>query len=273
VVLLGTGTPIPDPDRSGPSVAVVVNGQPYLVDFGPGVVRRASAARLKGIDGLAMERLTRAFVTHLHSDHTAGYADLILTPWVMDRKEPLRVYGPPGIGAMTENILKAYREDVEVRLGGNQPATPEGWKVIAREVLPGVVYKDRNVTVKAFEVRHGAWKHAYGYRFEAADRTVVISGDTTPVRSIVESCDGCDVLVHEVYSKAGFDSRPKEWQAYHAASHTSSVELAKIAREARPGLLVLYHQLLWGASPEDLLEEIRKEYGGKVAYGNDLDVY
>lgn len=273
VVLLGTGTPIADPDRSGPSVAVIAGGVPYIVDFGPGVVRRAAAAYLKGVSALAVENLRLVFVTHLHSDHTAGYADLILTPWVMGRKDPLDVYGPPGLKAMTDNILEAYVEDIEVRLKGNHPAKKEGYKVFAHEVSPGLVYEDENVKVKAFGVKHGAWKHAYGYRFETEDRSIVISGDTIPMTSIIESCSGCDVLIHEVYSKAGFDSRPPDWQAYHKTSHTSSIELARIASEARPGLLILYHQLLWGSTPEQLMEEIRKGYKGKVVYGNDLDIY
>ena len=92
VVMLGTGTPNPDPERSGPATAVIAGGQAYLVDCGPGVVRRAEAAWRRGIDELDMPGLTRLFVTHLHSDHTAGYADLILTPWVLGREQPLVVY-------------------------------------------------------------------------------------------------------------------------------------------------------------------------------------
>jgi ribonuclease BN (tRNA processing enzyme) len=113
VVLLGTGNPFPDPDRSGPATAIVVNGSAYLVDFGPGVVRRAKAAMFdKGITALEPTNLTVAFVTHLHSDHTVGYPDLIFTPWVMGRKVPLEVYGPKGIKAMTDHILAAWQADM-----------------------------------------------------------------------------------------------------------------------------------------------------------------
>ena len=94
VVLLGTGTPNADPDRFGPSVAIVVGDASYLVDFGVGVVRRAAAAERAGIRALAASRLTRAFATHLHSDHTLGLADLILSPWVLERETPLDLYGP-----------------------------------------------------------------------------------------------------------------------------------------------------------------------------------
>jgi len=273
VVLLGTGTPNADPERSGPSVAIVVNDTPYLIDFGPGVVRRASAAFRKGVKGLSVKKLARAFVTHLHSDHTAGYPDLILTPWVLERTEPLKVYGPKGIKAMTANILRAYQQDVAIRLRGGEPSNKTGFRVIAHEIKPGVVYKDENVTVKAFLVSHGSWKEAYGYRFETPDRTIVISGDCAPSPSIIDNCNGCDVLIHEVYSQSGFTTRPPEWKKYHSRYHTSSKELAELASKARPGLLVLYHQLFWGTSEENLLKEVQAGYSGKVVSGHDLDVY
>lgn len=273
VVMLGTGTPNADPDKSGPAVAVVINDVPYVVDSGPGVVRRASAAARNGVKGLAVEKLRRLFLTHLHSDHTVGLPDFIFTPAVLERDAPLEIYGPPGTKRMTDLILKAFAEDIAIRLKGLEPALPRGYDVRTQDVKPGVVYKDANVTVKAFAVKHGSWKHAYGFRFEAADRVVVISGDCAPSESIIEACNGCDVLVHEVYSTTGFARRPPEWQRYHSNFHTSSKELAEIATKAKPKLLVLYHQLLWGATKEQLLEEMAKGYSGKVVFGNDLDVY
>jgi ribonuclease BN (tRNA processing enzyme) len=273
IVLLGTGTPNADPDRSGPAVAVVVNGTPYLVDCGPGVVRRAAAAYRAGVEGLKVSDLKRLFVTHLHSDHTVGYPDVIFTPWVLGRDEPLSVYGPPGIRAMTDLILKAYEEDIRIRLDGLEPANAVGWLVNAHEIEPGVIYTDANVTVHAFPVKHGSWTHAFGFRFETQDRTVVISGDTVPSQALVENAKGCDVLVHEVYSQAGFEKRSPEWKRYHSSFHTSSLELAKIAQEVEPGLLILYHQLFWGTTEEELLSEIRQIYNGRVVSGNDLDVF
>ena len=273
VVLLGTGTPNADPERWGPGVAVVVNGKPYLVDAGPGVVRRAAAAQRKGIQALAAPNLGIVFITHLHSDHTLGLPDLMLSPWVLDRATPLEVYGPQGVRAMTDHLLEAYREDISVRLYGLEPGNAEGYKVNAHEVAEGVIYQDANVRVRAFAVRHGSWPYAYGYRFETRDRTVVVSGDAAPSESIVEHCQGCDVLVHEVYSAVGFRQRPPEWQRYHASFHTSTVELAELAGRARPKLLVLYHQLFMGVTEEQLLAEIRALYSGEVASGKDLDVF
>jgi ribonuclease BN (tRNA processing enzyme) len=273
VVLLGTGTPNADPDRSGPAVAIVVGDTPYLVDFGPGVVRRAAAAQRMGVSALAMSKLTRAFVTHLHSDHTAGYPDLILTPWVLEREQPLEVYGPKGLKAMTNHILKAYQDDIHIRLRGLEPANETGYKVKVTEIKPGVIYSDQNVKVTAFPVKHGSWPEAFGFRFDTPDRSIVISGDCAPSESVITNCNGCDVLIHEVYSQAGFMTRPPVWQRYHSSFHTSTRELAEIATKAKPGLLILYHQLFWGTSDEKLVDEVRQFYEGRVVSGSDLAVY
>src|ERR1039457_3606047 len=145
IVLLGTGTPLPDPDRSGPSTAIVVNGTAYIVDFGTGVVRQAAAARKKGVEGLEPVNLKIGFITHLHSDHTLGFPDILLTPWIMGRKEPLEVYGPVGTQLMAENILKAYEFDIKTRTEGAEHANNTGYKVNVHEIQPGIVYRDQNV--------------------------------------------------------------------------------------------------------------------------------
>jgi len=267
LILLGTGTPNADPERSGPSVAMVANGQPYIVDFGPGVVRRAAAA------GIAVKNLSIAFATHLHSDHTLGLPDLIFTPWVLEREAPLELYGPRGLRSMAEHIEKAYREDIQIRLHGGEPSNKTGYQVNVHEIQAGEIYRDRNVTVTAFRVTHGEWRDAFGYRFDAGGRSFVISGDTTPTDAVVNACHGCDVLVHEVYSESGFARRPPDWQSYHARYHTSSRQLGEIATRARPGVLVLYHQLFWGTSEAELLQEVRRGYAGRVVSGHDLDAY
>jgi ribonuclease BN (tRNA processing enzyme) len=268
VILLGTGTPNAEPDRSGPSVAVVANGTPYIVDFGPGIVRRAAAAHIKPSD------LKIAFATHLHSDHTAGLPDLIFTPWTLERTAPLELYGPKGLADMAKNIEKAYKEDIKIRLTGGEPSNKTGYKVNVHEIKPGAIFRDQNVTVTAFRVQHGDSREAFGYRFDTSDgRSIVISGDTGPTDAVIKACHGCDVLIHEVYSTAGFAKRPPEWQRYHASYHTSSEQLAEIATKAHPGLLVLTHQLFWGTSEQDLLAEVTSRYTGKVVSAHDLDVF
>jgi ribonuclease Z len=272
VVLLGTGTPGPTPDRSGPATAVVVNDTAYLVDFGPGVVRRASAAaESRGIPALEPTRLKVAFVTHLHSDHTVGYPDLIFTPWTVGRREPLEVYGPKGLKAMTEHVVAAWAVDIETRTNadGNQRTWAAGHGANAHEITPGVVYKDGNVTVTAFATKHAM--ESYGYRFETADRTIVVSGDTNPTPATIEACRGCDVLIHEAHSPAWIATRPESFQAFSRKYHTTVPELGELARAAKPKLLILYHYA--SATTEDLFDEMRAAYGGQFVIGRDLDVY
>jgi ribonuclease BN (tRNA processing enzyme) len=276
VVLLGTGTPALDPDRSGPSTAIVVNDTAYIVDFGPGVVRRASAASLdtgtrRGIKALEPRNLRVAFVTHLHSDHTVGYPDLILSPWTIGRRVPLEVYGPKGLDAMTRHLLEAYRIDIETRTNadGNQREFTDGHRVNAHEVSPGVVYKDANVTVTAFPTKHAM--ESYGYRLDTPDRSIVISGDTNPTRATVEACRGCDVLIHEAHTPAWLATRPDTFRRFSAKYHTTTPELAELAREAKPKLLIVYHHS--SLSPEELLTDLLSRYSGHVVVGRDLDVY
>jgi ribonuclease Z len=276
VVMLGTGTPNPDPERSGPSVAIVVNDTPYLVDFGPGVVRRAAAMSPTWggpIAGLEVRNLKVAFLTHLHSDHSAGLSDLVLTPWVLERDEPLELYGPDGIDEMASHVTDAYRADIDYRVYGLEPANDEGWRVRTHTIEEGIVFEDDNVKVEAFKVRHGTWPNAYGYKFTTPDRVIVISGDAAPSESLERHAKDADILIHEVYSVAGFRTRDPFWQKYHSSNHTSAHELGELAQRTKPGLLVLYHVLFWGTDEETVLGEIHEKYSGEVVLANDLDVF
>jgi len=285
VVLLGTGSPPADPDRSGPSTAVVVNGTPYLVDFGAGVVRRAKAAVAdRGIDALDPAKLRVAFVTHLHSDHTVGFPDLILTPWVLGRRVPLEVYGPPGIKDMAAHILAAYSADFASRSKVHEEklitfgAFPTGHAVNAHEIKPGVVYQDENVKVTAFATPHEM--PSFGYRFDTVDRSIVISGDTKPAQATIDACNGCDVLIHEVLTQDWL-SRRSDFTEYASRYHTDTAQLAELAIKAKPKLLVLYHaSIAWRPAvdsqrsrPEMLLKEMMNRYPGHMVVGRDLDVY
>jgi len=271
VVFLGTGSPLAVPDRSGPATAIVVNDTAYLVDFGPGVVRRASAAFLgKAIGALEPTRLRVAFVTHLHSDHTVGYPDLIFSPWTLGRRVPLEVYGPTGLKAMTEHIVEAYRVDIDTRTNANgqQREFPDGHKVNAHEVTTGIVYKDANVTVTAFPTKHAM--ESYGYRFDTADRSIVISGDTNPTQATIDACNGCDVLIHE--TQPFLATRSAVSKEFAEKYHTTPAQMAELARAARPKLLLIYHQG-GGATVDGLFDDLRSRYSGLFAIARDLDVF
>jgi ribonuclease BN (tRNA processing enzyme) len=273
IVMLGTGTPIPDPDRMGPSVLIVVDSTPYFFDAGTGIVRRAVAAQRAGVPGLRMPQLQRVFLTHLHSDHTLGLADLLFTPWIQGRSVPLDVYGPPGTHRLVNGILDGNFEDIQERLAASGGPSPDGWKANVHEIAAGIVFRDERVTVRAFAVPHAGWKYAYGYRIETPDRTIVISGDTRPSPAIATACNGCDVLIHEVYSDSGFANIPLVRQRYHSAAHTPATELGRIAMAARPKLLILTHLLFFGASEERLLAEVRSTFTGNVVVAHDLQLF
>jgi ribonuclease BN (tRNA processing enzyme) len=227
VVMLGTGTPNADPERSGPAVAVVYAGKSYLADAGPGLARRAAAAAEQlELPELEAQSLGIAFITHLHSDHTVGLPDLVHASWVAERRAPFQLFGPPGIRRMAGHLTEAWAEDIHIRTGGPQPSTPDGWKIDAREVSDGIVYRDGDLTVRAFTVPHSNWPSALGYRFDAGGRSIVISGNTRASEAVVKACNGCDVLVHEVYSSEAYQKLPSDWQRYHAGSRASPTELA-----------------------------------------------
>ena len=278
IVFLGTGNPIPNADRQGPSLAIVVNGKAYLVDAGSGAVRQANSAFQRGIPALRPDDLDIAFLTHLHSDHTLGLPDLIFTPWIVGRTKPLRLYGPEGTKEMAAHILEAFKEDIHIRTTGLEGGNTTGYKVDGHDVEAGNIYQDANVTVKAFLVKHGSWKEALGYRFDAAGKSIVVSGDTSPAESVVDACAGCDALIHEVYSgRAANPGKPslseEQWMKYESEFHTSAPELGGIAARAKAKMLILTHWgLLGNAREDDMVREIRQNYSGPIVIARDLDV-
>jgi ribonuclease BN (tRNA processing enzyme) len=271
IVLLGTGTPAPDPDAFGPATAITVGDRLFLIDAGDGITRRMRAA------GLPLNGITALFVTHLHSDHTLGYPDLILTTWLMRRMKPFDVYGPPGVQRMTDDILAAWAEDIEVRVKGLEREAP-AYGVAVHEIEPGVAYDRAGVKVTAIAVSHGSWRHAYGYRFDLPDRVVVLAGDTRPTETLVAAARGCDVLIHEVYpsGRVAPEDRPggELWPEYLKAFHTSDVELGALAARIQPRLLVLDHIVRMGGTDQEIIEGIRKGgFAGRVVVGKDLERY
>ena len=273
LVLLGTGTPFADPNKSGPSLAIVVNNTSYIVDCGPGVVRRAAEASKLGFPSLEAAQLKTLFITHLHSDHTIGLADIILTPAVLDRNAPIRIYGPVGSKKMTDDLMNAYKEDIAIRINGLEKGDAIAYQVYTNEIKEGEIYKDSNLKVTAFKVKHGQWDHAFGFVFQTKDKKIVISGDCTYSENLIKYAKDCDILVHEVYSDAGLKKRTQRWQDYHSTFHTSTYQLADIANQVKPKLLILNHQLTFGTSLQSLLDEVQSRYKGVVVNGSDLDVF
>ena len=272
LVTLGTGMPRPDPRRSGPASAIVIGNRTILVDAGPGVMRRLSEA------GLAVDRIERTIITHLHSDHTLGLPDVIYTGWVMGRRTPLALIGPPGLAAMTRHFAEAWSEDMKVRIEGLEHGQRGGERTDVTESTGGVVHDSAGVRVELVRVDHGDWAHAFGVKVSVLGRTFVISGDTRPSAALEAAATGADVLVHEAYPAVRLapERRPggETWPAYMRAFHTSDEELGALAQRARVKLLVVHHVVWMGGTEAELRAGIRKGgYSGPLRIAKDLDAF
>jgi ribonuclease Z len=274
LIILGSGTPNPDPERYGSGYAVVVNESAYIVDFGPGIVRRISAMSPTWgghFPSMELQNINTAFLTHIHSDHSGALADLILTPWIMGRDAPLKLYGPSGLEAMSKNITEAYIDDINYRLYGSQPANELGFKTNVTEIVDdGSIYKDKNVEVIAFKNNHGDFKNSFGFLFITDDKRILFSGDTAVSANLKKYGNDLDILVHEVFSSETFVNKTKDWQIYHQAHHTSSIDLGIIADKLQPKKLVMSHILFWGASEESILNDIGMNFSGQAIIAKDL---
>ena len=270
--ILGTGTPNPNPERAGSSYLLLVEDKPYLIDFGSGVVRRV-AALTKAWGGdldIDTEDLEHAFLTHMHSDHNLGLADLIITPWIMGREHKLVLHGPKALDNMAKNLIEAFEFDINYRINGTQPQNNTGFKYDFNQIFDGYIYEDNLVKVEAFKNSHGDLEESYGFVFQTPHKKIVFSGDTGPSEKLLLKAKGADILIHEVYSQAGFDKKTPDWQIYHAAHHTSPKELGEIASKIKPKKLILSHILFWDAKPEDIKREVQLFYDGEVIVAEDL---
>jgi len=273
LIVLGSGTPNPDPNRAGSGYAVVVDETPYLIDFGPGIIRRAASMSPPWggkIEAMTVKNFEHAFLTHIHSDHSAGLADLLLTPWIMGRDKKLNLFGPKGLEQMASSTIEAFEDDINYRIYGTQPSNKIGYKYNFHLLSEGLIYEDENVSVEAFIVPHGSFDDAYGFRFTTKDKVIVFSGDTGPSKTLEKFAAGADILVHEVYSNAGFLKKTKDWQIYHQGHHTSTFEVGEIASRAKPKLLLLSHILFWGSKADEILKETRSTYKGEIKIAEDL---
>jgi ribonuclease BN (tRNA processing enzyme) len=263
--MLGTGTPRPLPNAWGPATAVIVGKRVFLIDAGVGVERRLAAA------GLPTDGVTAAFITHLHSDHLLGLPDLIFTSWVFGRSRPFGLYGPRGLANMTKHLYAAFAEDIRNRTEGLEHAARGGYRVNVHEIGPGVVYDSDGVRVTAFQVPHGEWREAFGYRFDTPDRSIVFSGDTSPSEELVKMASGVDVLIHEAQPSTAVQLAPGDvdWAKYISRYHTTAIQLGEIAARAHPKLLIVYHYNR-RVPAEQMLADIRRSFAGQVVMAEDL---
>jgi ribonuclease Z len=264
VTLLGTGNPRPSMERFGPSILVEAGQEKLLFDCGRGALQRLYQIKIEQIDGL--------FLTHLHSDHIVGIPDLWLTSWVMERKVPLRVWGPAGTRQMMSRLQQAYSFDIHMRRDIDEKFPAQGVEIQAKDIHQGVVYQNGDVKVTAFEVDHGLLKPAYGYRIDYAGHSVVLSGDTRYSENLIRFAQSTDVLIHEVldpeaYSKLANSYTPEE-RARVVAHHTMPDEAGKVFTKVAPKLAVYSH--IVPPNVPDLVLHTRKTYSGPLEVGEDL---
>ena len=235
-----------------------------LFDCGRGALLRLYQANISQVDGL--------FLTHLHSDHIVGIPDLWLTGWVMGRKVPLRVWGPAGTRRMMARPERAYSFDLHMRRDVDEHLPPQGVEIQAKDIQQGVVYRNGDLKVTAFEVDHGLLKPAFGYRVDYAGHSVLLSGDTRSSENLIRFAQGTDVLIHEVldpeaYSKL-VNSYSPEQRARGGAHHTMPDEAGKVCTKVAPKLAV--HSHIVPPNSPDLVLHTRKTYSGPLEAGEDL---
>jgi len=275
LVLLGTGggPRIVAPGRSKSASLIVVNGVPYVVDCGEGVAHQLVRA------GVALNTLRYVFITHHHSDHNLDYGNLAYDAWAAGLRAPVDSYGPPPIKAMTEAYWQLNRFDIETRIGDE--GRPDLRKLVTAHEFdaPGPVMQSADVKVTAARVRHPPIVHAYAYRFDAADRAIVISGDTTTSPELIALARGADVLVSEVMHLGGLETLLKKvpnaatLREHLLASHIVTEDLGRLAAAAAVKTLVLTHFVPPddNSIPDDMwMEGVRKHYKGEIVVGRDL---
>ncbi|MDQ3918126.1 MAG: MBL fold metallo-hydrolase [Acidobacteriota bacterium] len=275
LILLGTrgGPRVGASGRSNPSTLILINDVPYVIDCGYGTSRQLLAA------GVPLNRLRYIFITHHHSDHNLEYGTLFYNAWVTGLPARIDAYGPTGLEKMTRDFFSYMKLDIDVRI--EDEGRPDPRKLVFAHDLAkqGMVLQNDDVKVSAGLVRHPLVKQAYAYRFDAKDRSVVISGDTTYAPELAEFAKGADVLVHEVMYLPGVEAlvrrlpNANRLREHLLAAHTLPEDVGRIAAQAGVKTVVLTH-FVPGDDPsitdEQWAEGVRKHFSGRIIVGKDL---
>lgn len=267
VTLLGTGSPIPDPHRAGPSTLVRAGGQTFLVDCGRGVQQRMAAV------GAAANGLTALLLTHLHSDHIADLGDLLITRWVTTFTEqtPLPIFGPPGTAETVEAMLRAFGHDIGYRIAHHADLTAPP-AVDVREVTDGVVWERDTVRVVVGPTDHRPVAPTVGFRVEHDSASVVLAGDSVPCDSLDALAAGAGALVHTVIRRDLVESLPQQRIREICDYHSSVEQAAATAERAGVGILVLTHYVPPPApgQEDDWRALAATEFHRQIELGDDL---
>ena len=275
VILLGTkgGPRVGESGRSNPSTLVLINDVPYVIDCGYGTSRQLLAA------GVSLNRLRYIFITHHHSDHNLEYGTLFYNSWITGLPARVDAYGPTGLEKMTRDFFNYMKFDIDTRIVDEGRPDPRNLISAHDFNKQGVVLVNDDVKVSAALVRHPPIKQAYAYRFDAKDRSVVISGDTAYAPELAEFAKGADVLVHEVMYLPGVEALVRRLPnatrlgAHLLAAHTVCEDVGRIAAQAGVKTLVLSH-FVPGDDPsitdDQWAQDVRKHFKGQIIVGKDL---
>ncbi|POX98147.1 ribonuclease Z [Mycobacterium kansasii] len=268
ITLLGTGSPIPDPNRAGPATLVRADGQVFLIDCGRGVLQRAAAV------GVGAAGLSALLITHLHSDHIAELGDVIITNWVTNfapAAPPLQIIGPPGTAEVVAATLRAFGHDIGYRIAhhADLDAPPP---VEVHEYTEGTVWDREGVTIRVAPTDHRPVAPTIGFRIESGGASVVLAGDTVPCASLDELAAGADALVHTVIRKDILAHVPQQRVKDVCDYHSSVQEAAATANRAGVGTLVMTHYVpAIIAGQEDQWRALAAtEFSGTIELGDDL---
>ncbi len=274
IILLGTkGGPRVADGRSNAATLLLINDVPYVVDCGYGTSRQLITA------GVALNRVRYLFITHHHSDHNLELGPLVYNAWITG--QPIRVdaYGPPGLKNMTADFFNYLKFDIDTRIEDEGRPDPRNLVVAHEFDKPGIVLTNDDVKVSSCLVSHPPIKQAYAYRFDATDRSVVISGDTAYSQELANFAKGADVLIHEIMYLPALENllkrlpNAKRLREHLMASHTLPEDVGKVAAQAEVKTLVLSHFVPpddASTTDENWMEGVRKHFKGRIVVGKDL---
>lgn len=263
VTILGSGTPIPSIERFGSSTLIEYKNKKYLFDVGRGTTIRLSQIE---VDPSEIDHL---FLTHLHSDHITGFADLWLTGWIWQRKAGLNVYGPEGVENFIEHTQKTFSKDIAFRKK-HTGLQKKGLQLNVNEVQQGVIYKNSDVKITAIKVDHGSVEQAFGYRFDTRENAILLSGDTTLSKNLVKHGENLDLLIHElaVIDQNLIERNPKLKKI--SQYHSSLDQVKQVINLLDPELTIYNHLLIIGIDQETVKMQIQSLFKGKAVLGYDL---
>ena len=266
ITLLGTGSPMPDPDRAGPATLIQAGGENYVVDCGRGVVMRLVAA------GVAPGAITAVLVTHLHSDHITDLGDIITTHWITTfEPTPLRIVGPPGLRDTVDHIVASLGPDISYRIAHHDDLDRAPLLVVT-EVASGPLELGGTVTITAGPTDHKPVDPSIGFRFDHDGAAVVVAGDTVPCAGLDALCAGSDALVHTVIRKDIIANIPIPRLQDTLDYHSSPAEAAQTAARAGVGTLVLTHYVpaFPSGGGDDWKALAAEHFSGRIELGDDL---